>query len=147
MPSFRAEEERFWEKVEKTSSCWIWLGGTLGSRNLRYGNFYLRGGRKRTQAHRWSYEALVGTIPKGLVLDHLCRNTVCVNPEHLEPVTHRTNILRGEGLAAKQARQTHCKRGHSLEDAHILRNGARDCRICRKLRASRRTLEYRKVHG
>ncbi len=146
MPAFRPEAERFWEKVDKTDTCWLWTGSGIG-RNKEYGNFYLTGGRNRVMAHIYSYEQLVGPVPEGLVLDHLCRQTKCVRPDHLEPVTQQVNILRGEGLAAKQAQQTHCKRGHSLEDAHILSRGRRDCRVCRKLRADRRTSQYRKVHG
>lgn len=146
VPAFREERERFWEKVDKSGECWIWLAGGIG-RNKEYGCFYLSGGRQSVMAHRWAYEALVGPIPSGLVLDHLCRVTKCVNPDHLEVVTNRENILRGEGLAARQAQQIVCKRGHDLSNAHILKNGARDCRQCRQLRASRRTSEYRKLHG
>lgn len=146
MPASRPEEIRFWEKVNKTSSCWIWTAGTFG-RNKEYGCFYLQGGRKSVPAHRWSYENVIGNIPDGLVLDHLCRVTLCVRPDHLEPVTHQVNILRGTGLAAKQARQSLCKRGHSLEDAYILSRGRRDCRQCRILRNLKRTQEYRKIHG
>src|SRR3954468_18429534 len=89
MPWFRADNsaERFWAKVEKTAECWNWTGYTLSS---GYGRF--RGRRagndtaSKVLAHRFSYELLIGPIPPGLVLDHLCRNTSCVNPAHLEPV-------------------------------------------------------------
>lgn len=144
MPAFRPEVDRFWEKVDKhgpivlSSRCWIWTGGTLASHKVKYGNFYLTGGRRRIMAHRYSYELHVGQIPEGLVIDHLCRQTLCVNPKHLEPVTQRVNILRGVGLAAGESRQTQCKRGHSLADAHILRTGSRDCRQCRIIRNSNR---------
>lgn len=137
MPLYRPEEERFWEKVDKTEDCWLWTAGRFG-RNREYGCFYLTGGKKAIPAHVWAYKCLVGMIPSGLVLDHLCKTKLCVRPDHLEPVTHRENILRGDGIAAKQARQTYCKRGHSLDNAHILRNGGRDCRVCRKLRNDRR---------
>lgn len=82
--------------------------------------------------HRWAYEYFVGPIPEGLQLDHLCRVRHCVNPEHLEPVTNQVNGLRGEGFAAKQARQTHCKRGHLLEGDNLKPDklGRRICKAC-----------------
>ena len=85
---------RFWAKVEKTSdinACWNWLGAkTKGYGNFSYGG---RGG-KTVRAHRFSYILINGPIPDGLALDHLCRNTLCVNPAHLEAVTDRVNFLR-----------------------------------------------------
>ena len=87
-------EERFWPKVDKTETCWIWIGaiGTGG-----YGNFWVGPDRlsDRMRAHRFAYESMVGPIPEGLDLDHLCRNRACVNPAHLEPVTRRVNLRRG----------------------------------------------------
>jgi hypothetical protein len=146
VPAFRPEYERFWEKVNFTSTCWLWTAGTFG-RNGEYGQFYLTGGRKSIPAHVWSYTHVVGPILPGLVIDHLCRNKLCVRPDHLEPVTHQINILRGQGLAAKQSKQTHCLRGHSLSDAFILSRNRRDCRQCRKLRNEKRTSEYRRQYG
>lgn len=146
MPAYRDTSVRFWEKVEITPTCWLWTAGRFG-RNKEYGCFYLTGGRKAVPAHVWAYEQNNGKVPNGLVLDHLCRNTLCVRPTHLEVVTHQVNILRGEGLAAKQAKQTHCKHGHSLEDAYILMGGRRHCRTCQNIRNAKRTQEYRKVHG
>ena len=80
------------------------------------------------------YELMVGPIPDGLVIDHVCNNRGCVRPDHLRPVTQRENILRGEGVAAKRARQTHCKRGHELagENIRITSTGSRQCLICVK---------------
>lgn len=146
MSAYRDPEQRFWEKVHKTDSCWLWTAGCFG-RNKEYGCFYLTGGKRAIGAHIWAWQLVNGPVPQGLVLDHLCRNTKCVNPKHLESVTHKENILRGTGLAAKQAKQTHCKRGHSLADAHILSSGRRDCKVCRKLRNDNRTREYRQTHG
>ena len=78
----------FWSRVRKTSSCWIWLGPFL----VRgYGAFYDQGS---ISAHRWSYKHFVGPIPDGLELDHLCERHECVNPSHLEPVTHLVNCQR-----------------------------------------------------
>jgi hypothetical protein len=86
------EAERFWAKVEKggPEDCWIWVGATATG----YGQFRAAGGR-RAQAHRWSWSQVNGEIPSGLVIDHRCRNLLCVNPAHLEPVTNRKNSLRG----------------------------------------------------
>jgi hypothetical protein len=138
-----SEEQRFWSKVEKSESCWTW---TASQTRGGYGQFYKDGGIP-ILAHRWSYQSVNGPIPDGLVMDHLCRVRNCVRPDHLEATTQRINILRGNGLAAQQAEQTHCKRGHSLEDAHILSRNRRDCRKCRKMRNNSRSREYRRSHG
>mgnify|MGYP001608583411 CR=1 FL=1 len=82
-------DERFWAKVLVGDGCWDWQASkTPGG----YGSF--RAADRTVCAHRFSYELLVGPIPEGLDLDHLCRNKGCVNPEHLEPVTRRENMLR-----------------------------------------------------
>ncbi|MFH0981536.1 MAG: HNH endonuclease signature motif containing protein [Planctomycetota bacterium] len=90
----RPAEERFWPKVDKTDSCWLWIGAM----NLQgYGNFWI--GPTETEgyvgAHRFAYTHFVGPVPEGMDLDHLCRNRACVNPAHLEPVTRRVNLRRG----------------------------------------------------
>lgn len=85
--------------------------------------------------HRIAYELAVGPIPVGLVIDHLCRNHSCINPEHLEPVTNVENVMRGESAWARNARKTHCKRGHEFTDENtIRRNGTRSCRQCRSMK-------------
>lgn len=123
---------RFWTKVDKTSSCWNWIGSDTGR---GYGSFW--DGNKCVRAHRWSYERFVGQIPGGLTIDHLCRNTLCVNPKHLEPVTQWENMMRGNSIQAKNARKTHCKRGHEFTEANthiqIGKNGSRQ-RTCIKCR-------------
>ena len=120
--------QRFWAKVEKTATCWNWRGGCNGN---GYGRFCYHGQRC---AHRLAYELLVGPIPEGMQLDHLCRNRRCVNPAHLEPVTCRENILRGGSLAAQRARRTHCKRGHPLagDNMYTWKNH-RWCKACMAL--------------
>lgn len=121
-------ERRFWRKVQKTDECWLWQG----TRDRRgYGQ--LRVNKKSRPAHRISYELLVGPIPVGLVIDHLCRNPSCVNPAHLEAVTDRVNILRGSCLSAQRARQSYCKRGHPLVLTNVYRDkkGRRFCRTCK----------------
>lgn len=122
-------EDRFWPKVspEPNSGCWLWEGAVHTN---GYGNFYVDG--KYRRAHRVSYEMHKGQIPDGLVIDHLCRNTFCVNPDHLEPVTHGENVRRGEN---RNRDKTHCKWGHEFTpDNTLMRKGGRACRKCAKIR-------------
>lgn len=119
-------EDRFWQKVTQSASCWHWQGAIIKG---GYGGFKTPTGH--TLAHRFSYELHNGAIPEGLQIDHLCRNRACVRPDHLEAVTQRTNILRGVGLAAKYARVTHCPKGHPYDEANTYHNrGGRYCRQC-----------------
>lgn len=119
---------RFQSKVVQGDGCWTWAG-TIDQDG--YGSFSL-GSRGHRRAHRLSYEHFVGPIPEGLTIDHLCRNRACVNPAHMEPVTNRENVLRGEGITAELARQTACKHGHEFtpENTYLWR-GKRICRACR----------------
>lgn len=122
--------ERFWDSVQY-GSCWKWQGPKTTS---GYGNFSI-GSKKHIQAHRWAYEFCVAPIPEGLQLDHLCRVRLCVNPDHLEPVTCRENLLRGEGWGGINARKTHCKRGHEFtsENTYTPKAGGRVCRTCNQM--------------
>ena len=126
-PQRRPAAERFWPKVAKTATCWQWVGARQAG---GYGRFLLETGRL-VLAHRWAYESLVGSIPEGMTLDHLCRNTGCVNPEHVEVVTREENAYRGNPNVAK----THCKRGHEFTPENTYtppkRPHVRDCRTCR----------------
>lgn len=130
----RADRERFWSKVEKTSTCWLWTAGTCRG----YGVFATprQNGRqgRSLRAHRVSYQLLKGPIPEGMSLDHLCRVPGCVNPDHLEVVTGATNTLRGISSPAINARKTHCHRGHEFTPENTyLERGARRCKACRRL--------------
>lgn len=131
---YRPEAERFFAKVNKAteSGCWEWTAALSSG----YGKFHKYGQIRMVYAHRWSYEHHVGPIPDGLVIDHLCRNTKCVNPDHLEPVTQGENCLRGEGWYAKNKRKTHCVRGHefTVENTYVDPRGYRSCRACRAQR-------------
>ncbi len=122
-------EARFWAKVQKTSTCWLWQGAT----SRGYGIFW--DGKRLVRSHRYAYELLVGPIPAGLTIDHQCRVHNCVRPAHLEPVTRGENVLRGDGPTAWHARKIHCLRGHSLSGENLINrnNGGRDCRDCRRV--------------
>jgi len=80
--------ERFWMKVDKTQGCWNWTGAASGG----YGSWAEGNKKKHHRAHRFAYEQVVGPIPEGMLLDHMCFNTLCVNPAHLRPVTHKQNM-------------------------------------------------------
>jgi hypothetical protein len=135
----RPEADRFWEKVNQTGECWLWTGGINGT---GYGVFMRtpieRNGKFRAvPAHRFAYELLVGPIPPGLHVDHLCRVTSCVNPDHLEPVTVRENTLRGIGPSAANAAATHCKYGHEFTPENTwtdVKRNSRHCRTCSRRR-------------
>ncbi len=119
--------ERFWARVNvHPDGCWLWTGGIKGGTG--YGSF------DGESVHRVAYELLRGPIPRGLEIDHLCRVRRCVNPGHLEPVTHRENGLRGVGVAAKHARKTHCLHGHEFTEANTYRRPDRPwwrgCQTC-----------------
>lgn len=134
-----SEQERFKSKIEKTDTCWLWLGALDKG---GYGIFMSSKEGIRFPAHRASYEIFKGKIPIGLQLDHLCRNRKCVNPNHLEPVTARENNRRGFSIAALNSRKTHCKNGHELSINNLLKNRlpVRICRICNAITCKR----YRK---
>jgi hypothetical protein len=115
--------ERFWSRVaaEPNSGCWLWVGAIA---NTGYGTYAVSGPppsyKTTVLAHRHIYLTLVGPIPDGLQLDHLCRTRCCVNPAHLEPVTQAENIRRGESPSGRHARVTHCPFGHAYEGKNIM---------------------------
>lgn len=122
----RLDFERFVSKIEKTDSCWIWKGNI----DSLYGRFTLNG--KRVGAHRLSYEIFNDFIPNGLEIDHLCNNTVCVNPKHLEAVTRKENNKR---MFFNRIPKTHCINGHKFTSGNIYidKLGKRMCRTCRNV--------------
>ncbi|MCX5587594.1 HNH endonuclease [Streptomyces erythrochromogenes] len=133
----RPAEDRFWEKVTggDVTQCWAWNGANKDG----YGNFNLGGGAW-TQAHRFAYEHLVGAIPPGLYLDHLCRNHACVNPWHLDPVTPRVNVLRGQSPTIVASLAGRCVHGHLHTEVglYVSPDGRRFCRGCIAARRARR---------
>lgn len=143
LPRNQTDDQRFWAKVDKNGPipaeapdlgpCWIWTGGLLA--HSGYGHFWRRG-LPKIMAHRWSYTGLVGLIPEGLEIDHLCRVPACVNPAHLEPVTHDENMKR------RSAAQTHCTNGHELVEPNLYFVKGR--RVCKKCQSARSAAYYQR---
>jgi hypothetical protein len=126
--------ERIRNKIDFTENCWIWKKKVS---KAGYGRYSVRRKNLPTKdytVHRIIYELLVGPVPQGLELDHLCRNRRCCNPAHLEAVTHKVNNNRGMGPSGINSRKTHCKNGHAFteENTCYLMNPKqkRRCRIC-----------------
>ncbi len=131
-----SDEARFWANVEMPTEdgCWVWLGHRITG----YGGFWAGG--KNVMAHRYAYGLFGGVIPRGLEIDHLCRDRSCVNPKHMEPVTHIENCRRGNSAQVsrvKQLAKIHCPRGHPYDkqNTHIAPNGQRKCKICANITA------------
>lgn len=123
--------------VIQENGCWDWVGGTTRTGALRYGILWNNGRHHR--ASRWMYRLTGKTIPEGFHLDHLCRNTLCVNPDHLEPVPQRVNCFRGMAPSAENARKTHCKWGHPFgpDSVFFMRTEGAHRRICKECRRER----------
>lgn len=142
-----APVERFWARVAKTEGCWLWTGYVSNT-----GHAKIKVNGKMVATHRFAYELLVGPIPEGMVLDHICRTPACVNPAHLEPVTQSVNAKRGRGCTVN-SEKTHCPQGHPYDETNTYRDprrGARICRTCarnnmRGYRAAERGPEWQRV--
>lgn len=133
-PKPRDPAERFWGHVDKDGAggCWLWTGSL---NHLGYARFFITiAPRTRVSiaAHTFAYESLVGPSPTDLEPDHLCRVRHCVNPAHIEWVTHQENVRRGTSMVATNVLKTHCPQGHeyTLENTRIGPKGKRYCRIC-----------------
>jgi HNH endonuclease len=145
--------DRFWAYTEKSEGCWRWTGPL---HNAGYGMMFTVD-RGSVLAHRFAYEALVGPIPEGMQIDHLCHNrdrscTVaadcphrrCVRPDHLQPATHRDNTLRGNSPHAQHGRATRCPQGHPYDETNTYVNrGRRSCRTCKRKRNRERVVRIR----
>jgi HNH endonuclease len=122
-------------RVLYDDGCWEWNGwhNAKGYSCVSLGQ--TGGGQKHFFVHRVMYELLIGPIPEGKQIDHLCRNRGCVNPWHCEPVVCRENLMRGETHAARLAARTHCDKGHPFDEANTLyrKDGSRRCRECNKI--------------
>jgi len=136
-PKPRLWQDRFMEKIQiAEDGCWDWTAGTNGN---GYGVFWLVPNRTRVYAHRLMHEWMIGPIPEGREIDHLCRNRSCVNPTHLEAVTRKVNQHRGVSFSGVNARKTHCPQGHPYDEINTYihqRTGYRQCRTCRANRIS-----------
>lgn len=132
-----AEERLFAAISESSSGCWLWEGARAGT---GYGQFQADG--QTRPAHRVVYEFFIGEIPEGLDLDHLCRVRRCVNPWHLDPVTRRINIIRGDAPKLQRTK-THCPHGHPYDAENTtFYRGRRFCRACKRQR--QRALQEKK---
>lgn len=140
----RPIEDRFWEKVQKTDSCWLWTGSKQG--RMGYGYLHIGGkkDRKPSRAHRLSWVIHNGPIPDGLYVLHKCDVPACVNPDHLFLGDHKANMQdcasKGRVCTIGKSRLTHCIRGHefSIENTFVSKNGHRRCRKCADMRDAKR---------
>jgi len=119
--------------VLQENGCWDWVGPLSKD---GYGRIW--NGTHNIRAHRFVFEQHKWPIPDGLTLDHLCRNRACVNPDHLEPVSNKDNVLRGFGPPARNARKNSCIHGHPLDGTRLAEGRwIRYCKTCRKTHAQR----------
>ncbi len=135
---------RFWDKIEiQESGCWEWQAQV---KDTGYGIFY--DGKHQVRAHRYAYEHFNNvSVPEGLEIDHLCRNRKCVNPEHMEIVTHQENVVRGiagQWFREKQIAKTHCPQGHPYDEENTYHrpDGGRDCKQCMRKRSNQWKREH-----
>ncbi|WP_443055402.1 HNH endonuclease signature motif containing protein [Streptomyces sp. ISBFB 2968] len=136
LPRPTLEAKLFSRIMEDETGCWLWTGVHVGT---GYGQVDVNGCKR--PAHRVVYEFLIGDIPEGLDLDHLCRVRLCVNPWHLDPVTRKINIIRGDAPRLQRAK-THCPHGHEYDEVNTIwyqgRRFCRECKLRRQREANRR---------
>lgn len=121
-------KQRFLAKIKKENGCWVWTASKVKTK-LSYGQIW--DGERLQLSHRVSYQIYKGKIPKGMTIDHMCRNTLCVNPEHLRVLSLRDNILAGDGPTAKNYRKKFCVHGHPLKPGNFKKTKyGRICRTC-----------------
>lgn len=126
--------DRFYEKVVMgNNGCWQWIACKSVS-----GYGWFNDGIKNMRAHRYSYLVFKGDIPSNLVIDHICRNRLCVNPAHLRLVTTRENLLCGNTFAANNKLKTHCVKGHGFTEENTYNyisrgNPSRGCKECKNM--------------
>lgn len=142
MASLNNTMETVFSRIEVTGFCWNWTGNTASG---GYGRVWM--GNQVYSAHRLMYEYLVGPIPAGLQIDHLCRNVICVNPDHLEPVTAKVNLSRNFSPPAMNAQKHYCSNGHEFTESNVYHRPdgtGKHCRQCAlaagaRYRAKKRT--------
>lgn len=116
--------------VQHETGCQIWQGSLD-----RHGYGQIFAGGKTFRVHRLNYILAKGELDVSVKLDHLCRNRACINPDHLDPVSDRVNILRGESFSAVNARKTHCDHGHEFSKTNTHFSKKRNCRACACVRS------------
>ena len=124
--------QRFWKQTDTTGECWRWLGGKTIS---GYGQLSVH--YRKVLAHRFAYELLVAPIPEGMEIDHLCHERDCVNPAHMEVVTHAENVRRTRP-------KPYCPQGHAMTGANVAMRADTGHRICRQCRVERNRKAYQR---
>lgn len=141
IPAAELLMEQLAKKIEVWDcGCWVWTKAKFARSNHGMFGYNALGKNFTHYVHRWVYEHLIGPVPEGLVLDHLCRVEACCNPDHLEPVSNAENIRRGIGPDGGLRRhQRACKRGHrfSPENTYVSKLGWRHCKVCARDRHRR----------
>jgi hypothetical protein len=132
-------------RIRLANGCLVWRRPMAASRKYAVMGTLAENGRGLyAMVHRLAYRLDRGPIPLHLELDHLCRNQACSNPEHLEAVSHRVNVLRGAGTSAINARRTHCIRGHEFSGENLgWDKGRRTCRACLRTKERERSRRRR----
>lgn len=138
------EQRFFWDRVHKTETCWNWIGYKMTG---GYGQLSERG--VKLPAHVWVYRKFKGAIPDGMTVDHICNNSSCVNPDHLQVLTQLDNNLRNPVFGANK---THCPKGHPYDDNNTYQRPNkkgmrqwRDCRECNRIASNKYYHSKRKL--